>query len=517
MLREIKSGLVELRKGKIGTLPQKVSRYTLRRFPKVKNFLVRKQMDMKVSQMLKSNAHQKALFENITIVYILNETDSEALARSIISLKKQVSNPSVLFVDLSNNEEKVESIIQNYLPKAERIILPPNERPAQILDSIHQSHLIRGFVLLVNEYAKFNNLSNLLDKQSLDKDKNYCVEFIHRSRDDQKSFYIRQNKVNFYENLNLFRSYFLLLATEKLKEIDLRALFSNDFDVLPGFISADIFEKDFDERNIFFNYFERTFESVKLSKGGKLYNYAFNFDKKVSIIILTRDKVNLLDDCIKSIERSKYKNFEIIIIDHKSNDESKEYLSKLPYKIIRYEDDYNFSHMNNIGASQASGEVLCFLNNDTKVISEDWMEVLGSFAIREDVGAVGPKLLFKNKTIQHAGIKINSVMNSSSHILTYEQDNSISRELNFISSPQAVTGACVFVESKKFLSIGGFDETYKTIWQDIDLCFALEKRGFKTLFIPYVKLYHFESSTRKVHPSTTEQMDMELFQKKWRS
>jgi O-antigen biosynthesis protein len=101
--------------------------------------------------------------------------------------------------------------------------------------------------------------------------------------------------------------------------------------------------------------------------------------------------------------------------------------------------------------------------------------------------------------------------------LTYEKDNNFEKELNLITSPQAVTGACVFVETTKFWEIGGFTEEYLITWQDIDLCLKLEERFNETLCVPYVKLFHHESGTRKLYPTEKEVHDLELFRETWKS
>jgi GT2 family glycosyltransferase len=518
MKREFKSALVELRRGNIKAIPAKVTDYFLRRTPKIKNLVDKRKTHLKIEALLLKNKGKKALFENISVIYILNNIDDpKLLIKSIHSLKLQVKNPHVIFIDLSNNPEEVYSIIQNYLPKSQKYTVEQNTRLSEILKSIYKIHDLRDYVLFCDEDAKFNSLTNLVDKVKFNEDELYCADFIYY-RKTLKEYFIGRKNINFYENLNHFCAYYPIIPKNSLalENTDLIDFLKRDFRVIPAIFSVKELNRDFHKNNVFFRYFERKYETTKLETIDDIYNYRFDFNAKVSIIIPTRDQIALLKQCLESIEKSTYKNFEIIIIDHLSNEESQVYLKTLRHKVVRYEEEFNFAKINNFGVQQATGDVICFLNNDTELITEDWMQTLGSFAMRGDVGAVGPKLLFKNNLIQHAGVKVAKDLSSASHILTYEKDNFITKELNTITSPDAVTGACLFIEKRKFLEVYGFDEILKVTWQDIDLCFKLKERGYKTLFVPYTKLYHYESKTRKVHPSDNEKKEAQHFLSKWK-
>ncbi len=156
------------------------------------------------------------------------------------------------------------------------------------------------------------------------------------------------------------------------------------------------------------------FSDVKNGKWLFTYSPIFKCDRdlRVSIIIPTRDKTELLNDCIKSIRKhSSHNNWEIIIVDNCSEEpESHEYFSKViedkRIKVVPAQFEFNWSKINNLGAKSATGDVYIFLNNDTLVISPDWIEKLTSWAILPDVGPVGPQLLYEDKTIQHAGVVV---------------------------------------------------------------------------------------------------------------
>ena len=237
-----------------------------------------------------------------------------------------------------------------------------------------------------------------------------------------------------------------------------------------------------------------------------VYDVRYNMPNvKVSIIIPTKDHVDLLSQAIDSIEEiSSYDNYEIIILDNNSVEEEtflyfKEVVNTYNNVIVEtaaYE--FNWSKLNNQGMTRASGEVYIFLNNDVKIISNDWIERLASNALREDVGVVGGLLLFPDNTIQHAGVVI-GIGGYADHI--YKGMEPIHRGSPFISpmvtrDVTAVTGACMAISKATIEAIGGFDENFIICGSDVELCIRAIARGYSNIYIPYVKLYHYESKTR---------------------
>lgn len=517
MKREVKTAFAEMKKGRFTTLPTKIFAYGLRRMPRLKDHLTSRKLDLQIQKQLLSNKNKKANFEKTTVVYLLNNAEKDLLTRSIFSLKKLVLNPHVVVIDLGNNDESIWSVVQNYLPKSVRLKADDYGSLEEVFQLVSKVVGLRDYVFFINEFARFNELVNVLDKKELKPEKIYAADFLYPRMNLTKVFIDRQ-EICFYENMNLFRSFFPIIPKERLETLTLRQLFYSDFTILPAAITIKELNDNFDKHNLFRQQFELLFPVSTIEEHHKINHYKLPFSGKVSVIILTKNRVDLLEPCIASIRNSSYKNYEIIIVDHESDSETQEYFRTLDrdtIKVVPYSGKFNFSHMNNVAAKVATGDVLCFLNNDTEVISKEWMEVLAGFAVQDTVGAVGAKLLFANGLIQHAGILINKNYTATSHILTYEKDNSLSKELKVISSPDALTGACLFVAKNKFDEIGGFDENYEVLWQDVDICLSLERRGYKTLFIPYVKLYHYESSTRKANPSPKEILDTQLFTKKW--
>ena len=187
--------------------------------------------------------------------------------------------------------------------------------------------------------------------------------------------------------------------------------------------------------------------------------------------------------------------------------------------VLNWDQDFNYSAINNYAAQHAKGDFLLFLNNDTEVISPEWIERMMEEAQWDEVGAAGAKLLFPNGTIQHAGITIEG----SSGILHryYRFPNAPSRlfrELHVVQNVLAVTGACLLTRRALFIREGGFDETLKYYYNDTDYCMRLFEKGLLNVWTPHAVLYHHEMTTMKEeHSSITAQMqkDREYFCAKW--
>jgi GT2 family glycosyltransferase len=226
---------------------------------------------------------------------------------------------------------------------------------------------------------------------------------------------------------------------------------------------------------------------------------------KVSIIIPNKDHVEDLERCISSIiDKSTYDNYEIIVVENNStSDEIKAYYKKIGLDrritIVLYKGEFNYSKINNVGVKEATGEYVLLLNNDTQVISVNWMEELLMYAVRSDVGAVGAKLYYANHTIQHAGV----VIGLGAHRTAGHTHYGVGREnvgymgkLFYAQNVTAVTGACLMVETQLYRRLHGLDESFAIALNDVDFCLRLQKEGYANIFNPYCELYHFESISR---------------------
>jgi len=237
----------------------------------------------------------------------------------------------------------------------------------------------------------------------------------------------------------------------------------------------------------------------------------------ISIVILSKDNIGDLKNCLESIrKKSSYRNYEIIIVDNGSEEQQTiSYLSSLPDRILRVEGPFNFSRLNNLGARQARGEIILFLNDDTQVISPDWVEAMLEQAQRKEVGVVGAKLIFPNGTVQHAGIVLNVDGRPTAHIFVgaNPEDWGYENALQTVRNYSAVTGACLMIRRGVFEEVGGFDEQYDMVFSDVDLCLQVREKGFLIVWTPYAQLQHREFGTRPRNQDPPQ--DLDRFVTRW--
>ena len=233
--------------------------------------------------------------------------------------------------------------------------------------------------------------------------------------------------------------------------------------------------------------------------------YPINGEPLISIVIPNKDHVEDLRRCITSIEKkSTWKNYEIVVVENNSVEQSirdyyKELESDPKVKIVTYEGGFNYSRINNVGVKETKGEYLLFLNNDTEVISPDWMEQLLMYAQRKDVGAVGAKLYYADNTIQHAGVVIGLGAHRSAGHTHYKMPREhlgYMGRLCYAQDVTAVTGACLMVKKSIYEEVDGLDESFTISLNDVDLCLKKKKKGYLNIFTPFAELYHYESKTR---------------------
>lgn len=257
--------------------------------------------------------------------------------------------------------------------------------------------------------------------------------------------------------------------------------------------------------------------------------YEIQGNPKISIVIPNKDHLEDLKRCITSIlEKSSYDNYEIIIVENNSvSDEIFRYYDKLRenfrIQIVTYEGEFNYSRINNLGVSKADGEYVILLNNDTQVITLDWMEELLMYAQRDDVGAVGAKLYYEDKTIQHAGVVIGlGAHRTAGHTHYRVSSNNLGYmgRLCYAQDVSAVTGACLMVKKEKYDKLGGLDESFAVSLNDVDFCLRLREAGYLNVFTPFAELYHYESISRgmddKGAAAERYNKESEHFREKWR-
>lgn len=252
--------------------------------------------------------------------------------------------------------------------------------------------------------------------------------------------------------------------------------------------------------------------SVSLSRRPFTYRVVYDVPRErplVSIVIPTKDHIDMLDRCVRSIlEKTTYDRYEIILVENNSVErETFAYYERLVaehpqvVRLAMWEKEFNFSKLVNFGRANAKGEYLLLLNNDTEVITNDWLEILVGLCSREDVGAVGVRLYYPDDTIQHAGVVIaGGVASLLDRNLPrgnwgYFALNDAQQDLS------AVTAACVMTSCADYDSVGGFTEELAVAFNDIDYCLKLREAGKLVVYTPEVELYHYESVSRGVENS----------------
>lgn len=255
--------------------------------------------------------------------------------------------------------------------------------------------------------------------------------------------------------------------------------------------------------------------------------YKIKDNPKISIIIPNKDHSLDLKNCVDSIlDRSSYENFEILIVENGSSFETLDFYKVLQkqdkrIKVITYDGGFNYSLINNFAVNFAKGEHYLFLNNDTEVISKDWIQEMLMYSQRDDVGAVGAKLYYKDDTIQHAGVflKIGGVAGHG-HKGIPRNNLGYAGRAAIVQNVSAVTAACMMVSKKAFNSVNGFDKEFRVSFNDVDFCLRLRESGYLNVFTPYAEVYHYESKSRGYSDSdpksyATMTYESELMYKRW--
>lgn len=247
----------------------------------------------------------------------------------------------------------------------------------------------------------------------------------------------------------------------------------------------------------------------------------------VSILIPNYNHKDLLKGCIESLMNvNTYSNMEIVIVENNSTEqEIFDYYKELEetysnVKVIYYEGDFNYSKINNYGVKYTHGEYILFLNNDTKVIEPDSIEDMLGVCQREDVGAVGAKLLYEDDTVQHCGVVVGYHGYATAAFSLIDRN-----DFGYMGRPRvswdvsAVTAACLMTKREIFDEVGGFDEDFKVACNDVDLCLKIRSLNKWIVEDVFSVWYHYESKSRGLEDTPEKQArfqsEIARFQKKW--
>ena len=250
---------------------------------------------------------------------------------------------------------------------------------------------------------------------------------------------------------------------------------------------------------------------------------------KVTILIPSKDQVQLLKTAVDSIlQKTNYADYEIIVINNNSEDQGffefiADYTAQHQgvFKSVDANIPFNFSKLMNLGVNASNGEYILFLNNDVEILQADWLGTMVSFAQRNEIGAIGIKLLYPDSTIQHAGITLTG-MEATSHIFVGlpQNDTAHFNFINSINNYSAVTAACLLCRKSVYEAVGGMDENLDVEYNDVDLCLKFLEYGLYNVYLPDVEVVHYESATRG-HPFRSRgayikhKENLEYFKNKW--
>lgn len=258
--------------------------------------------------------------------------------------------------------------------------------------------------------------------------------------------------------------------------------------------------------------------------------YTINDPKLVSIVICTKDHRDDLKLCVESIlNKTTYPNYEIVIVENNSTEpETFEYYKELEQnpliRVVTWTSpvkEFNYSAINNYGVEQSKGEYVLLLNNDTEVISPNWLEEMVMYAQRSDVGAVGAKLYYPDNTIQHAGLGIGLLTLAGHYHRNFPRKHpGYMGRLIYAQDVSGVTAACIMMRRDVWNEVHGLDETFKVAFNDVDLCMRIRKAGYLIIFTPYAELYHYESKSRGLDSDPDKRArfvgEVNRFQTRWK-
>ncbi len=232
--------------------------------------------------------------------------------------------------------------------------------------------------------------------------------------------------------------------------------------------------------------------------------YVVQGEPLVSILIPNKDHTDDLEKLLSSLyEKTTYRFFEVIVIENNSEqEETFSYYEEAKQKyanlqVVYYEGGFNFSAINNFGRSFAKGEYLLLLNNDTEVITPEWLYDMVGYCQWKEVGVVGAKLLYSDDTVQHAGIIVGLGGYAGHNHKYFENGKSgYMFRLAVAQNLSGVTAACLLVKTSVYDEVNGMDETFTVAYNDVDFCLRVREKGYLVVFTPYAELYHYESKSR---------------------
>ena len=503
--------------------------------------------------------HKFAYQPKISIVIPLYKTPEKYLSELIKSIQEQTySNWELCLSDGSGVDSPLLTILQKYEREDKRIKVVYNKQPLHISDNTNEALKIAS-----GDYIAFADHDDLLAPNALYEcvyamNEDSSIDIIYTDEDkidmQGKIHFLPHFKSDF--NIDKLRSgnyicHFFVVKKEIFQEV---GLLNHEYDGAQDFdftlrcvevtsnikhISKILYHwrahKDSTAENpesknyayeagaraVQAHYERRGIKAIveqSQHKGIYRTRYILQSEPLVSIVIANKDHVDDLQKCISSIEKlSTYKNYELIIVENNSvEDKTFAYYKELEKtcakaKVIYWPDKgFNYAAINNFGVKYAKGEYILFLNNDTELVNEDSLQEMLGYCMRDDVGAVGARLYYGDKSIQHAGIII-GLGGIAGHAFAgslYENPGYCGR-IHMVQDYSAVTAACMMVKKSVFEKVQGFDERYEVAFNDVDLCLKMREKGYLVVYTPYAEFNHYESKSRGYEDTKEKQLSKE--------
>ena len=249
-------------------------------------------------------------------------------------------------------------------------------------------------------------------------------------------------------------------------------------------------------------------------------------EPRLSIIIPNKDHIDDLEKCLNSLSKSVYKNFEVVIVENNSTDENtfnyyKNVNDKYNFdiKVLYYKAEFNYSKINNFAVENTDSEYLLLLNNDIEMISENSIEEMMNYVMRDDVGIVGAKLLYPDDNIQHAGVILGFGGIAGHAFVGIHEKRTYMNRAHMVQDLTSVTAACMMTKREIYNKVNGLTEKFVVAFNDIDYCMKVRELNKLVVYNPYASFYHYESKSRG-YEDTKEKVDrfnreVALFNKKW--
>ncbi len=272
-------------------------------------------------------------------------------------------------------------------------------------------------------------------------------------------------------------------------------------------------QSDVSSENVITTYLtQKGLQGVKWQNGPNGRRVTWNMEfPSIAIIIPTKNNPKLIKNLLDSINKiTDYQNYEIILVDNSSSDavtlryyESIKRINNI--KIINYPRPFNYSEAINCGVKSSSSDLILLLNNDMQVIDPFWLKELAQWAMKDEIGVVGAKLIRENRSIQHAGVILGlSGFVGHLYLNAPEDFNGFIGSTNWYRNLCAVTGACQMARREVFDKVGGYDENYELVFGDIDFCLRVQDLGYRILYTPFARLFHYEGKTRGFNSPTSD-------------